>query len=204
MSGRLLVTESEATLGKHDHLSIGFLESDAKLIFRDVRKFGVFKFLDDRDQDVLGRLGVEGPEITEKKLMKILKTSKRPIKSFLLDQNQIAGLGNIYVDESLYRAGIHPLTSSAAILPQEAQRLAVAIRYVLREAIKHLGTTFDSFQNVNGESGKHSEYLRVYQQTGSHCSKCGGRIKRIKLAGRGTHFCPNCQKLSRRVHRRGK
>lgn len=194
MSGRLLVVSSDFKADKHVHFQATFSKSNKKLVFRDLRKFGILQFMNGQATEMLERLGVEAPVVTAKQLFDRMQTSRRPIKSFLLDQNAIAGIGNIYADESLHLAGIHPQRLTSSLTYSEAQRLARSIRIVMKQAITHMGTTFDGFRGVNGDSGKHARYLRVYHQTGEKCRRCGRTIVKIKLAGRGTHYCPGCQK----------
>jgi formamidopyrimidine-DNA glycosylase len=198
MSGRILVGEDQRRRDKHDHLEIIFRARRRRLVFRDIRKFGVIQFIRNDQQETLDRLGTEAPTITASQLQSLVCRSKRPIKSLLLDQSVIAGLGNIYVDESLYRSGIHPLKASSSLSDNEVGALARAIRQIMALAIRNLGTTFDSYSGVNGESGRFTRYLKVYNQNGNRCCKCGNIIVKIKVGGRGTHFCPTCQKDSRR------
>ncbi len=194
MSGRILVGEDQRRRDKHDHLEIVFRARSRRLVFRDVRKFGVIQFVRDGQQETLNRLGAEAPAITASQLQALVCKSKRPVKSLLLDQYVIAGLGNIYVDESLYRSYIHPLRASSSLSAKEIRALARAIRQIMALAIKNLGTTFDSYSGVNGETGRFARYLKVYNQNGSRCGKCSDIIVKIKVGGRGTHFCPTCQK----------
>jgi len=194
MSGQLLL-EERPRRDKHDHIVLSLANSTRKLIFRDVRKFGVFEWIDGEQQKALDRLGPEATEVTSAELRTLLHLSARPIKAFLLDQHKIAGLGNIYVDESLYRSRIHPLTPCRSISNAEIGRLARAIRYILRTAIDKMGTTFDSYSGVNGNPGEYASYLRVYGQRGEKCARCSAEIVRTRVAGRGTHYCPGCQKL---------
>lgn len=198
MSGRLQVKEKTARRDKHDHVVVTFVESDHKLVFRDVRKFGLFEFLDSEDGAGLGLLGPEATGITAKELFALCHQSERPIKSLLLDQHRIAGLGNIYVDESLHRARIHPLTPAAAISRRKVGELAEAIRFILRQAIRYMGTTFDSYRGADGSSGRYFERLQAYGQTGNRCACGRARIARTAVSGRGTHYCPKCQKLPKR------
>jgi formamidopyrimidine-DNA glycosylase len=198
MSGCILVGEDQRRHDKHDHLEIEFRSRRLRLVFRDVRKFGVIQFIHDGEQETLNQLGVEAPSITASQLQGLVCRSNRPIKPLLLDQYVIAGLGNIYVDESLYRSRIHPLRASSSLAANEIRSLATAIRQIMALAIKNNGTTFDSYMGVNGESGRFVRYLRVYNQDGSQCGKCGDVIVKIKVGGRGTHFCPTCQKEHRR------
>jgi formamidopyrimidine-DNA glycosylase len=198
MSGRILVGENRRRQDRHDHLEITFRHSRERLVFRDVRKFGVIQFLRDGRPSALDKLGIEAPEITARHLQQLLQKSKRQVKSLLLDQRVIAGLGNIYVDESLYRSRVHPLRAASSLKTDEIRRLSQAIRSILTQAIKHLGTTFDSYSGVNGDAGGFARYLRVYHLDGNRCGSCGDIVKKIRVGGRGTHFCPTCQKESRR------
>jgi formamidopyrimidine-DNA glycosylase len=201
MTGRILIGDDVRRQDKHDHLELMFAGDRRRLVFRDVRKFGVVRFVDSDKPCELDGLGIEAPEITAVTLAELVLRRRRPIKSLLLDQQVIAGLGNIYVDESLYRSGIHPLKPAESLRPEQIKTLARVIRQVLRLAIKHLGTTFDSYSGVNGESGRFARYLKVYQQKGCRCGRCGDTIRRITVGGRGTHFCPNCQKAPTHLKR---
>jgi formamidopyrimidine-DNA glycosylase len=199
MSGCILVGENQRRHDKHDHLEIVFRSRRRRLVFRDVRKFGVIQFVQAGQQETLDRLGVEAPAITTAQLRVLVCRSNRPIKPLLLDQYVIAGLGNIYVDESLHRSGIHPLRAASSLSARETRALAAAIRQIMALAIANNGTTFDSYLGVNGESGRFVRYLRVYNQDGSRCGKCADVIAKIKVGGRGTHFCPTCQKDDHRL-----
>jgi formamidopyrimidine-DNA glycosylase len=195
MSGRLIVKGKRARIDKHDHLVLTFSDSAKKLVFRDVRKFGIVEFMRSTGDPRLDCLGPEANKISSRQLVQLIATSSRPIKALLLDQTKLAGLGNIYVDESLYRAGIHPSQAADSINRDDAAKLAQAIRDVLRLAIKYMGTTFDSYRRADGKTGQFAGRLQVYNKTGQSCGRCGDRISKIRLAGRGTHFCPTCQML---------
>ncbi len=190
MSGDLRVDPSSSTqVGDHDRFILNFVDG-SRLVFNDTRKFGRVWLVDD-PLKTLGKLGIEpfDPALTPHVLFCNLQSKRKYIKSLLLDQSFIAGLGNIYTDESLYRAGIHPLRISSGLTETEAERLLYAIRDTLDEGIKHNGASIDwvyrggSFQNS----------FRVYQQTGKPCPVCGTTIERIVAGQRGTHYCPKCQ-----------
>jgi formamidopyrimidine-DNA glycosylase len=149
----------------------------------------------DNGDSRLDSLGPEATTISSRTLHAVLQGSRRPVKSLLLDQTRIAGLGNIYVDESLHRARIHPAQSAATLSREQAGRLCRAIHLVLRQAIKHMGTTFDSYRGADGRPGGFAKRLRVYNNVGGKCRFCGVGIAKIKLGGRGTHYCPGCQRL---------
>ncbi|MFH2055450.1 MAG: bifunctional DNA-formamidopyrimidine glycosylase/DNA-(apurinic or apyrimidinic site) lyase [bacterium] len=202
MSGRLQVKEKSARKDKHDHVVVTFVDSEVKLVFRDVRKFGLFEFVNGNNAAGLELLGPEATAITAAELVALCQSSSRPIKTLLLDQHRIAGLGNIYVDESLHRARIHPLTPAARISRRKVADLAAAIRLILRQAIRYMGTTFDSYRGADGSSGRYFERLRAYGQTGELCSCGRARIARTVVGGRGTHFCPHCQRLPNGRRRR--
>jgi formamidopyrimidine-DNA glycosylase len=193
MSGRLLIVDKPTRRDKHDHLVMTMAGLKNKLVFRDMRQFGIFEFLDGNVPPGFQSLGPEATSIRGAELFAMLQKTNRPLKAFLLDQSKLAGLGNIYVDESLHRAGLYPGLPAAAVCRTEAIKLAQAIRHILRQAIKYMGTTFDSYRGTNGESGRYRNHLRVYNRTGCECHRCGAIIEKIRLAGRGTHYCPRCQ-----------
>ena len=122
-----------------------------------------------------------------------LGKSRRPIKSWLLDQKNIAGIGNIYAAEILFSAGIDPRRPANSLTPEEIGRLGAAIREILTRAIAYRGTTFSDYRDPSGSPGGFQELLRVYQRAGEPCPRCGAPIERIELGGRGTYFCPRCQ-----------
>lgn len=195
MSGRILFTKRSERRQKHDHFVSTFETSTEKLVFRDTRKFGVMEFLHEGQRGGFQELGIEATEITADVLRLLLSSTSRPIKALLLDQSALAGLGNIYADESLYLSKIHPLRPCSELQPDEIGHLAKCIRKVLRAAVKKMGTTFDSYTGVNGNPGEYSRCLCVYNREGTPCSRCGNTIVKIRAAGRGTHFCPSCQRL---------
>lgn len=198
MTGRLLVrAEGCADLL---HLRVRFCLDDGRsLCFSDQRKFGRMWLVDDPGV-VLGALGVEPLDaaFTVAQLSEILARRRRQIKPLLLDQTVVAGLGNIYVDESLWRAGIHPLRASDRLSPDEVQRLHTAIQTVLREAVAREGTTLDDqgYVGANGRPGDFAGSLGVYARAGAACPRCGCIVERIVVGQRGTHICPMCQPLS--------
>ncbi len=193
MTGKLYVL-NEKTLPKHTSAVIHLEDSD-NLIFEDTRKFGRIYMYKDLSE-INTRHGPEplGKEFTIEWLLTNLKKKKRNIKALLLDQSFISGLGNIYVDESLWESGIHPNSISCAIPKTKVSRLHNAVQNILKEAIKQLGTTFISFSFLNGKSGNYSNELKIFGKQGELCKNCGSIIKKIKVAGRGTHVCTKCQK----------
>ena len=205
MSGRMCVYAKgsgppEAGHGKHDHV---VMETDApaRIVFTDHRRFGLMTLIDtDKiDEDKLFKgLGVEplSDRFDAAALARALKGKKTPIKSALLDQRVVAGLGNIYVCEALFRAGISPKRQAAKVQKASIAPLVHAIKAVLKDAIKAGGSTLRDYKKADGELGYFQHHFVVYDCEGEPCSKhgCGGTIKRIVQAGRSTFYCPTCQK----------
>jgi formamidopyrimidine-DNA glycosylase len=127
-----------------------------------------------------------------------LAQSRRDIKSFLLDQRKIAGLGNIYASEAMFRARLHPMRRSNTLTRREAAALTRAIRDVLRAAIHNRGTSFSDFIDSDGEPGKHQDFLHVFQREGEKCRRCDATIRRVRQGNRSTYFCPRCQGVRER------
>lgn len=197
MTGRLLVMEHDATPVRFQHAVIG-LDSGMDLRFADQRKFGRVQLATVDDVRALdGRLGVEPLTLgfSPYRLEQLLFGRSAPIKALLLNQHLVAGLGNIYVDEALYRAGIHPQIPGGEINLIQITALVEAIKHVLKLAIRNQGTTFSSFENPYGEAGGNATFLRVYGKggKGAPCPRCGAELERIVVGGRGTSFCPLCQ-----------
>jgi formamidopyrimidine-DNA glycosylase len=174
------------------------IDGKEELRFQDTRKFGRIT-LTSRPETILGKLGPEplGRSFTVEQFRELLCHRKRAVKPLLLDQTFVAGLGNIYVDEALWKAGIHPLRVSSSLSPKEAADLHRAVRYVLRKGLRNLGTTLGrgqtNFYSLSGRRGRNAEKLFVFRRTGEACPRCGAPIERIKVAQRSTHVCPRCQ-----------
>lgn len=182
------------------------LDDGRRVAFSDPRKFGRISLYQPKElQAVLGGYGVEplSEEFTTAALALLLKRHARQMKPFLLDQAAVAGIGNIYADEALFRAGIHPLRRTDTLTGEEVGRLHEAIRAVLEVGIAHGGTTFGRHQDIWGEAGWNREHLHVYQHEAMPCVRCGTPIVRIVVAQRGTHFCPQCQPLSVSLDQQG-
>ncbi len=183
------------TTPPHAYVRVIFHLADGRdLWYVDVRKFGRLYLVDSPDE-ILHELGVEplSAEFTAERLADILRRRKRAVKPLLLDQRLIAGVGNIYADEALFRAGIHPLRRAADLTMEEVRGLHAAIREVLQEAIDHRGTTLRNYRDADGETGENQFRLNVYRRQGEPCRRCGTPIERIVVGQRGTHFCPHCQ-----------
>jgi formamidopyrimidine-DNA glycosylase len=197
MTGQLLLVSPRQPRDKHTHLVLRFGALDQELRFRDMRRLGAACFYQsplDLEDSLLSRLGPEASSVTVAQLARILRKTSRPLKPLLMDQGKVAGLGNIYTDETLWQARLHPLRSADSLSPDEVRALARAIRSVLREAIRLQGSTVDNFVAPDGSLGRYQERHAVYQRQGEPCRRCGRPIERIRLQGRGTHFCPRCQR----------
>jgi formamidopyrimidine-DNA glycosylase len=199
MTGDLLVKEGKIKPEKHDRLILRLLSASemdsenagvSNLVFNDARKFGRVWLTAD-PQEVLGKLGPEplARRFTPGWLHSALHNKHRQLKPLLLDQSFLAGLGNIYADESLHRAKLHPLAASSSVTVEQAQALHEAIRSVLKEGIRRNGASFDWVYR-GGEF-----HFQVYDREGKPCPVCGTQIQRIIVGQRSTHFCPTCQAL---------
>ncbi len=182
---------------KFTRVIIGFVDK-SNLFFNDLRKFGYMKIVDGLElKNILTKN--YGPEPLDKKFdlenfAAKLKNRRRSIKAVLLDQKVIAGLGNIYVDEVLFAAGVRPARLANQVTHPEIKRIYEAIVKILTLSIKNRGTTFSNYVDSKGKRGNFYNLLQVYGRGGENCLKCSSAIIKIKIAGRGTHYCPNCQK----------
>jgi formamidopyrimidine-DNA glycosylase len=172
------------------------LDPQTDLAFQDVRRFGRLWAFDPAAEDAFfGGMGPEpfGDAFSVAYLRGALEGRRTPLKSFLLDQRRIAGVGNIYADEALFRARLHPLRAAGSVGPREARRLHAALLETLQAGIDHEGSSIESFVDPAGQRGSFQELLNVYQRTGEPCRVCGATVRRLELGGRGTHYCPGCQ-----------
>ncbi len=200
MSGRLLLKPVGLPRLKHEHVILN-LKDGRQLRFHDPRKFGRFYLVRDTEP-ILGRLGPEplDPSFHGRDFGNRLKSRCRMIKPLLLDQSFIAGIGNIYADEALWEARIHPQKVASEFSSMEAETLLRAIRKVLRKGLKNLGTSLGSgqsnFFSVAGRHGHNREQLNVFRRQGAACPRCRGTIQRIVVGQRSTHICEKCQKMN--------
>lgn len=204
MEGKYQLVEPSATgqlprRTKHTHV-IFHLESGKKLWYLDVRKFGRMSLVAKGEEFEHKSLAKLGPEPTAEDfaledMQEFLTRRTKAIKGVLLDQQIVVGIGNIYADEILFRAQIHPVTPANRLTESEEIRLHEAIIETLDEAIANGGTTIRSYQNAFGDVGTFQEQLQVYGRDGEACVNCGNEIEKIKVAGRGTHYCPVCQPM---------
>ena len=196
MTGRLWVKPAAYKREKHDRFVIS-LGRDCRLVLSDARQFARVEWWPQAQltkHPSLEKLGPDALTMTPAQLSEACARSHRPIKSMLLDQSRLSGLGNIYADEVLFAARIHPRTIADSLGPKRLARLTAAIRLILQQAIDLCGTTFDTFSDLEGNSGGFGPKLRVYHRTGLPCLVCGSPVRRMVLAGRGTHFCRRCQR----------
>ena len=189
MSGDVFIKESKITPDKHDRLILK-LTDDKSLVFNDTRKFGRVWLMAD-PENVLGKLGPEplSRDFTPQWLHTALHKKHRQLKPLLLDQTFLAGLGNIYTDEALHIAKLHPLAVSDSITAKQARMLQDAVRKVLKEGIRRNGASIDWVYR----GGEFQNHFRVYDRKGKPCPACGTKIERIIVGQRSTHYCPKCQ-----------
>jgi formamidopyrimidine-DNA glycosylase len=199
MSGRLRVLNTPLVADKHDHIDIIFKDGTI-LRFTDPRRFGALLWsdADPLQHPLLKNLGVEplSRQFTYHYLHERLQTNKRAIKSALMDQRIVIGVGNIYVTEALFAAGIHPLSRAKNVALPQLKQLVTAIKTILRRAIKQGGTTLKDFLNSEGKPGYFSQELQAYGRSGLPCYRCQLPLQLIQLEQRSTVYCEHCQKLS--------
>jgi formamidopyrimidine-DNA glycosylase len=200
MSGNLLLRHASEAAEAHTHLRLA-LDDGTELRFIDPRKFGrVYLFLssDELQAFLAERLGPDSlTDLDPGVLAAKLRGRTGRLKSLLLDQAFVAGVGNLYADEALWEAQLHPLRPADSLSEAEITRLAEAIRQVLTLAIDRRGTSFSSYRDADGTPGENQDFLSVYGRPGQPCPRCGAPISRILIAQRSTHFCPACQPAAR-------
>jgi formamidopyrimidine-DNA glycosylase len=193
MTGRLLVTTSDGPLAPHTHARLQ-LASGRELRFVDPRRFGRLEFRSLAAGESFAPPGSEPLDVSAPQFAALFRGRRLPIKAALLNQSLLAGVGNIYADESLFRAGIRPRRRTHRITIAEYNRLRLSLREVLRHAIRLGGSSVSDYVGADGARGFFQLEHCVYQRTGEPCRRCGTPIQRILVAGRGTHYCPKCQR----------
>lgn len=198
MEGKYLLFTDQVPTNKHFHLFFK-LDDGSTLVYQDVRKFGTFDLLSKNQEEAYFMKKKLGPEPTKKAFKyasfeRALMRSDKPIKPLLLDQKLVAGLGNIYVDEVLWAAKVHPETPARELSKAAMKRVHDQTIAILQLGIEKGGSTIRTYRNALGEDGTMQDYLQVYGKTGQPCPRCASMIEKIKLGGRGTHLCPHCQK----------
>jgi formamidopyrimidine-DNA glycosylase len=195
MTGRLLVLDPAQPPPTHPGVRF-HLQDGRTLLYHDVRRFGRLSLLS-RDEWAARdeALGYEplSPEFTPEALLDLARRSRVAVKTWLMDQRRVVGVGNIYASEALFRAGIDPRRPASSLTPDEARRLHRAVVEVLREAIEFRGTTLLDYRDASGEEGRFADRLRVYDRAGEPCRVCGSPVRRIVQGGRSTFYCERCQ-----------
>lgn len=194
MSGTLVVAPSTAPLRKHTHV-VAVLDDGRTLRFHDPRRFGFMQVSAESGLDMLHRLGVEplAPAFASAALHALARRQRRAIKSLLMDQRVVAGLGNIYVNEILFHAGVRPGRRTSRVTRKQADRIVAATRRVLAEAIELRGSSISDYRDERGEPGAFQDTFRVYDRAGEPCVQCGTVIRRRVIVGRSSFYCPGCQ-----------
>jgi len=197
MTGSLLHASRDAAAGDAYVRAVVRLDNDSDVAYRDVRRFGTWLLLEPGELDpyLAERIGKEplGSGLTTRSLTDRLARRKAPLKAVVLDQRVFAGVGNIYADEALWWARLHPLRPANTLTPEELKALVRSIRRALRLGIARQGATLRDYRNANGEAGAMQSEFRVYGRDGEPCTRCGHPIEKTRAGGRGTWFCPNCQ-----------
>lgn len=198
MTGQLLLLEPGQPLVRFEHLRLA-LDNNWSLVYADQRKFGRVRFHTDEEWLAIDhRIGPEplGESFTSEALFAATRNRRTSIKAFLLDQRRVAGIGNIYADEALYRARLHPARETGSLTAEETAALRRAIRAVLSEGLERKGTTLSDYRDANGDAGTNAANLRVYGRGGTGiCENCGSELVRLTGAQRGTTICPICQPI---------
>jgi len=192
MTGRLL-WESGGVRHAHDHLRARFRLDGGDLLFADTRRFGTFHWYPSAAHARPDGLEPLSPELTSRRLGELIGDSRQQLKVWLLRQDRLVGLGNIYASEILHRAALSPFRSAGSLTADELKRLHGATRRTLRRAIENCGTTFSDFQDARGVEGSYQQFLAVYDREGETCRRCGDSILRVVQQQRSTYHCPGCQ-----------
>ena len=197
MTGQLIFADGDDPPDKHTHFILRFRKSFRDLRFRDVRKFGFIRAIPTVEAATARELRLLGPEPLElgrDAFLERMRCRRGRLKSLLLNQRVLAGIGNIYADEILFESGLHPEADVSRLSRRRLERLWAAILKVLDNAITFKGTTVRDFRDGLGDRGLFQNRLQVYGREGARCPRCGRRLRRTRLSGRSTHFCPRCQR----------
>lgn len=199
MTGSLVYVEAGEAYENAHTRAIFCLEDGSRLYFADIRTFGVICGLRPGELENVKGLTEMGPEplsqeFTADYLYAAAQRTRMPVKNLLLDQRKIGGIGNIYADEALFLAHVHPQRQADSLSREECGKLQQAVNQVIEDGIRDGGTTFRDYRNGEGGKGSHQEHLYVYHRQGEPCRECGVLIEYMKVGGRGTHYCPMCQR----------
>jgi formamidopyrimidine-DNA glycosylase len=196
LSGRLFIRNQTDPEDKFTYVTFK-LDDSRELRFTDFRKFGYVKMIENRTdlEEIKSKYGPEPltAEFTFDALKKVLGKTSRAVKTVIMDQEKIAGVGNIYADEALWYAKIHPETAANSLSDSKIEALYQGIIKSIEQGIADRGTSVDDYLDIYGKEGGHAKNLQVFRQDGDPCPRCGTVIKKIRVGGRGTHFCPSCQ-----------
>lgn len=197
MTGQLRTCAPDTEIAPHTHVFFA-LDDGRELRYTDIRRFGKMQLLQNGEREtILKEFGLDPLEASEADFRAQIGSRRARIKAALLDQSVLRGIGNIYADESLWHARIHPMRIGANLGPEECSRLYRAVQKVLKEAIRLRGSSISDYVDSDGLPGEFQLRHRVYQRHGKKCSRCGARIRRTVVAGRSSHFCPRCQRPPR-------
>jgi formamidopyrimidine-DNA glycosylase len=201
MTGNLAPHHPGQPVAKHTHVTLA-LDDGRELRYIDPRRFGRMAFLSGEAlRRELSRFGAEPLLVDAQEFTRRILASKARVKALLLDQRVLRGVGNIYADESLWAAKIHPARTGASLKPAEAQSLRKALQKILLHAINKRGSSISDFVDGNGNAGEYQRYHKVYGRDGQRCFRCGAEIRWMVVAGRSSHFCPFCQRAPRKPRR---
>jgi formamidopyrimidine-DNA glycosylase len=204
MTGQLVTCSPEVRIAPHTHLFFA-LDDGRELRYTDIRRFGRIRLLpNDARESFLEEFGLDPLEATEENFHVSIRSRRARIKALLLDQHVLRGIGNIYTDESLWRARIHPMRLGEKLKDEELHRLFRTVQHVLREAIRLRGSSVSDYVDANGEPGEFQLRHRVYMREGKKCFRCAAVIRRVIVAGRSSYFCPRCQAAPRQVRKKTK
>jgi formamidopyrimidine-DNA glycosylase len=198
MTGQLLHANGSLPADDVHRRAVVRLDDGSDVIYRDVRRFGTWQLLegDDLEAYLAERVGGEplARSFTSRQLAEVLAGRRAPVKAALLDQRRVAGVGNIYADEALWRAQVHPLRPAGELTEEEIKALHRGIRLALRAGIARQGATLNNYRTPDGSPGSMQHEFKVYGRAGEPCDRCGTPIEKIRAAGRGTWYCPHCQR----------
>jgi formamidopyrimidine-DNA glycosylase len=202
MTGQIVISAAAAPIVPHTHVFFA-LDDGREMRYTDIRRFGQMRILTDEARaGALGKLGLDPLEASEAEFIAKLSGRRARVKALLLDQHVLRGMGNIYTDESLFRARIHPKRLGANLSADELHRLHRTVREVLTEAIRLRGSSVSDYVDAEGQRGGFQLRHRVYQREGKKCVRCRAEIRRAIVAGRSSYFCPKCQRAPRTRSRR--
>jgi len=202
MTGQLITCAPDAGIAPHTH-AFFVLDDGRELRYRDPRRFGSMQMVRQGNGSPLGSLGLDPLEATESEFVAQWRGRRARIKALLLDQSVLRGMGNIYTDESLWRARINPMRLASSLKEADLRRLYRAVQSILKEAIRLRGSSISDYVDCSGERGEFQLRHRVYQREGKKCVRCKTLIRCVIVAGRSSHFCPHCQPIPRARRRKG-